>query len=127
MDRFVLTLDLRDDPAVIAAYRQYHAEAWPEVVASLRQAGVREMDIYLLGRRLVMILELAEGRELAEVMSRHASSSPRVVEWERMMKGFQQVPPGAPAGEWWTRMERVFHLPGEPASASAPVDAVRIP
>ena len=110
MLRYVLTLDLRDDPAVVAAYRQYHAEIWPEVVASLEQAGVREMEIFLLGRRLVMILELPEGREIAEVFARHASSSARVVEWERLMKTFQQPAPAAPAGEWWAVMERVFRL-----------------
>ena len=128
MDRYVLTTDLRDDPAVVAAYRKYHAEAWPEVVASLRNAGVREMDIYLLGRRLVMILELVEGANLADVIARHAASSEKVAEWERMMKGFQQAPPDAGPSDWWARMEPVFHLSGEPASApSTAAGALHIP
>jgi L-rhamnose mutarotase len=72
MTRYVLTLDLRDDPSVLAAYRNYHANAWPEVIASMREAGVREMDIHMLGRRLVMILEVDEGRQLADVFERRA-------------------------------------------------------
>ena len=37
MTRHVLTLDLRDDPATIAAYREHHRRVWPEVIASLRR------------------------------------------------------------------------------------------
>jgi L-rhamnose mutarotase len=119
MTRYVLTLDLRDDPSVLAAYRNYHANAWPEVIASMREAGVREMDIHMLGRRLVMILEVDEGRQLADVFERRASVNPRVAEWEQLMKSFQQPPPGARAGEWWAEMERVFTLPAAPRSMSS--------
>src|SRR5829696_1052456 len=110
MNRSVLTLDLRDDPAAIAAYRRHHAEAWPEVVRSLKDAGIREMDIYLLGTRLVMFVELQDGLDLKQVFEQHRSSSPRVAEWERLMQTLQQPPPGAPAGEWWAAMEPVFQL-----------------
>jgi L-rhamnose mutarotase len=127
MLRYVLTLDLRDDPAVIAAYRKYHAEAWPEVVSSLQRAGVRRLDIYLLGRRLVMILELVDGLDIRDVFERHSASSPRVAEWERLMKSLQQPAPGARPGEWWAAMEQVFQLP-DPADSMAPTtDTVRVP
>jgi L-rhamnose mutarotase len=119
MARHVLTLDLRDDPAVVAAYRRYHAEAWPEVVESIRGAGVREMDIHILGRRLVMILEIAEGVELADVFQRRASVNPKVAEWEQLMKSFQQPAPDAPGDQWWAVMERVFSLPAADLPGSA--------
>ena len=110
MNRYVLTLDLRDDPAAIAAYREYHAQVWPEVVRSLTDAGVRRMDIYLLDRRLVMVLDLQDGLDLDRVFERHASSGGRVAEWEQLMKSLQQRASGARQGEWWARMEPVFHL-----------------
>ena len=120
MPRYVLTLDLRDDPTAIAAYRRYHTEAWPEVIASLRAAGVREMDIYLLGTRLVMIVELQEGLDLTRVFATHRSLSPRVAEWERLMQTLQRPAPGAPAGEWWALMEPVFQLSRQQPSTAAP-------
>jgi L-rhamnose mutarotase len=110
MTRYVLTLDLKDDPAVIARYKAYHRNAWPEVVKSLKRVGVRAMDIYLLGRRLVMVMETKKGFSSRRDFARHAASHPRVAEWEALMKTFQEPPPGARPGELWTRMERVFHL-----------------
>ena len=112
-DRHVLTLDLKDDPATIEAYRTYHAEVWPEVASSLRNAGVLQLDIYLLGRRLVMIVELQSSRDLRRVFEEHASSHPRVVEWERLMASFQQPAPGARPGEWWGLMEPICRLSGQ--------------
>jgi L-rhamnose mutarotase len=106
----VLTINLKDDPEVIEAYRRYHREVWPEVQQSLTRVGVRRMDIHLLGRRLVMIVEMKNGTDYAAAFGRHAGSSPRVVEWERLMKSFQEPVPGAAKGEWWAVMEPVFHL-----------------
>jgi L-rhamnose mutarotase len=120
MNRHVLMLDLRDDPAAIANYRRYHAEVWPEVVRSLRTAGIRDLDIHLLGRRLVMIVELPDGLDLKRVFESHRSSHPRVAEWEELMQSLQQPAPGAPAGEWWAGMERVFQLSRQQPSAAAP-------
>ena len=115
----VLTINLKDDPEVIDEYRRYHREVWPEVQESLQRYGVRRMDIHLLGRRLVMIVEMKDGIDYAEAFKLHAASSPRVVEWERLMKSFQEPAPGAARGEWWAVMEPVFHLDegGEPAIA----------
>ena len=125
MSCYVLTIDLRDDPHAIAAYREYHAQVWPEVVSSLIDAGVRRMNIYLLDRRLVMILELQEGFDIDRVFERHAASNARVAEWERLMKSLQQPVPGARAGEWWAVMEPVFHLSTNP-SPTAPANTAPV-
>ena len=109
MTRTVLAVDLKGDPAAIHAYRQHHHEVWPEVLASLRHAGIRHMDIYLLGRRLVMIVE-TDGPDVRRCFAAHAASSPRVAEWEALMRSLQAPPPGAPPGEWWTPMEPIFSL-----------------
>ena len=111
-DRYVLTLDLKDDPAGIDAYKQHHAAVWPEVVRSLHEAGVRGLEIHALGQRLVMILELDEGLDLRRVFDRHHASGPRVAEWERLMASFQQPAPGARPDEWWAPMELVCRLFG---------------
>jgi len=57
--RYCQTLDLRDSPELIAEYRKRHsqAEAWPEILAGIREVGILEMEIYILGTRLFMIVE----------------------------------------------------------------------
>ena len=119
MTRHVLAVDLRDDPAAIAAYREHHRDVWPEVVDSLRRCGVLEMDIHLVGRRLVMIVEMRDGADYQRAFAAHVASSPRVAEWERLMKSLQEPVPGTPSGEWWTIMEPVFSLNGNGAAAHA--------
>jgi len=119
MTRHVLMADLRGDPAAIDAYKAHHREVWPEVIRSLRQAGIREMEIYLLGRHLVMIVE-TDGSDLRRCFETHAASSPRVAEWEALMKGLQQPPAGAAPGDWWASMEPLFRLePQADAQATA--------
>jgi L-rhamnose mutarotase len=108
--RSVLAVDLRDDPAAIERYEADHRQVWPEVLSSLQRAGIVNMEIYLLGRRLVMVVE-TDGRDYrACFAAHHASSDPRVMEWEALMRSLQQPPPGAPPGQWWTEMRPVFSL-----------------
>ena len=103
MNRHVLTVNLRDDPAAIRTYVDRHMQVWPEVLDSLRRAGVRTMDIYLLGRRLAMVVELEEGLDLERVFETHRAGEARVMEWERLMASLQE-------GSGWTAMEPVFHF-----------------
>lgn len=107
--RSVLAVDLKDDPAAIERYKVHHRQVWPEVLASLRRAGILKMDIYLLGRRLVMVVD-TDGQDYRRCFAAHASSHPRVVEWEALMRSLQQPSPGVLPGEWWTEMQPVFSL-----------------
>ena len=56
--RYCRTLDLRNDPELIAEYRRRHSREniWPEVMAGIREVGILEMEIYILGTRLFMIV-----------------------------------------------------------------------
>ena len=119
--RTVLAVDLKNDAAAIEIYREHHQRVWPEVLASLRRTGVRDVDIYLLGRRLVMIVE-TEGPDFRRCFAAHLVSHPRVSEWEALMRSLQEPPPGAPPGDWWARMEPVFSLEaaGDPTPTPEP-------
>jgi L-rhamnose mutarotase len=119
MKRFVLTVDLKDGPAVIEEYEAHHRAVWPEVLLSLRRIGIRAMDIYRLGRRLVMVMDTKDGFDRRRGFAAHVASDPRCAEWEELMKTYQQPPPGAKPGEVWALMEPVFHL-GPPAGARRP-------
>jgi L-rhamnose mutarotase len=107
--RYCLTLDLKDDPKLIAEYRQYHEKIWPEISRSIKESGVEEMEIYLLGRRLFMIMEVDESFSF-EAKAAIDGANPKVQEWEQLMWKFQQALPEAKPGEKWVRMERIFKL-----------------
>jgi len=109
--RYVQTMDLKDEPALIAEYRRRHSrgEAWPEIQAGIREVGILEMDIYILGTRLVMIVETPLDFDWDSAMARLATL-PRQQEWEEYMACFQDCDPTATSGEKWKMMERMFHL-----------------
>jgi L-rhamnose mutarotase len=118
MTRSVLTVDLKNDAGIVEAYRAYHQDVWPEVLASLRRAGVEAMDIFILDRRLVMVVQTG-GRGIRECFASHVASSPRVAEWEALMQSMLEPPPGAPPDTWWTAMEPIFRLRGDRTEAPA--------
>lgn len=113
MTRHVFLVNLRDDAAAIAAYRDHHQRVWPEVIESLRRAGVHAMDIHLLGRTAVMIVEVHDGVDARGAFAAHRASSPRVAEWEQLMQSLQEPSADAAPGEWWAQMETVFRLPAK--------------
>ena len=109
--RFCLTLDLKDDPALIAEYKRYHQKIWPEISQSIKDSGIEDMEIYLLGTRMFMIMEVNE-RFSFEAKGKADLHNPKVQEWEKLMWKFQQSLPEAKPGEKWLQMERIFKLDG---------------
>jgi L-rhamnose mutarotase len=116
MQRYGMSLDLRDDPATIARYKQEHKAAWPVVLRRLREVGISQMRIFLLGRHLFMYCETMDGFDPAVDFAR-CNDDPAYREWDNLMRTMQQPVPEAKAGEWWARMELVFDL-GWPARPS---------
>ena len=110
MTRHVLAVDLKDDPRIVESYLDHHRRVWPEVLCSLRATGLRGMEIFVLGRRLVMIVETDGHGDYRTIFARHAASHPRVAEWEALMKSMQQPIAEASPGEWWAQMRPVFRL-----------------
>ena len=109
--RYCLTLDLKADPNLIAEYKQYHAEgkAWPEITKSIRDSGILHMEIYLLGTRMFMIMDVSEHFSF-EAKAKADQLNPKVQEWEKLMWKFQQPLPQAAPGEKWMLMEKIFKL-----------------
>ena len=107
--RYCLTLDLKDDPGLIAEYKKYHEKIWPEITRSIRDAGIEDLEIYLLETRLFMIMEVNESFSF-EAKAKADRDNPRVQEWEQLMWKFQSPLPAAKPGEKWMLMERIFKL-----------------
>jgi len=109
--RYCQTLDLKEDQELIAEYVKRHskAEAWPEISAGIREVGILEMELYILGTRLFMIVETALDFEWEAAMSKLATLD-RQAEWEDYMSIFQNAKPGASSAEKWQLMDKIFNL-----------------
>ena len=112
MKQYCLTLDLKPDPELIEEYKNYHHRVWPEVRQSIRDSGIQTMEIYLLGNRLVMMIDAADDFSFA-AKSRADAGNAKVQEWETLMWKYQQALPQAAPGEKWMLMERIFCLTEE--------------
>jgi L-rhamnose mutarotase len=109
MKRYCFALDLRDDAALIAEYEKYHQDVWPEIINSIKDAGIGVLDIYRTGNRLFMIMEVNENFSFEKKSAADAANA-KVQEWEILMWKFQQSLPWAKAGEKWILMDKIFAL-----------------
>lgn len=113
--RHCLALDLKDDAVLIERYEAWHAAGAvpPAVIRSIRDADIRDMQIWRLGTRLFMIMETGpnfspEAKAAADLASEDVQA------WERLMWDFQQSLPGAADGEKWLAMKQIFALGDQP-------------
>ena len=110
MKKYCLALDLKDDLNLIAEYEKYHKQVWPEIIKSIKNSGIKELDIYRTGNRMFMIIEANEDFSF-EKKSKMDAADPKVQEWEELMWKFQQALPWAKPGEKWILMDKIFELP----------------
>jgi L-rhamnose mutarotase len=107
--RYCLTLDLKNDPDLIRSYEEYHRKVWPEIIVSIRESGITEMEIYRKDTRLFMVMEADESFSFERKQAMDAMNQ-KVQEWEQLMWNFQQPLNNAPPGAKWILMEPVFKL-----------------
>lgn len=109
--RYCQTLNLKNNPALIAEYRKIHSreEAWPEIRKGIREVGILEMGIYIYGCSLFMIVETPLDFNWDKAMEQ-LSQLPRQTEWEDYVSRFQECIPGSTSSEKWKLMERMFYL-----------------
>jgi L-rhamnose mutarotase len=109
MKKIALILDLKDDPKLIAEYEAYHQKVWPEILDSIRKAGIQKMEIYRYAQRLFMIMETEDDFSF-ERKATLDENNPKVQEWETLMWKYQQALPGAKPGEKWLPADLIFRL-----------------
>lgn len=109
--RYVQTMKLKDDPALIARYKARHSreQHWPIVCRGIREVGILDMQVYLCGTTLVMIVDAPVGFDWDAAMARLATL-PGQQEWEESMAEFQVCDKNATSNEKWQMMERIFHI-----------------
>ena len=109
MNRFCLALDLVNDPVLIDQYIKHHNNVWPEIIHSIKDSGIQDMQIFHVADRLFMIIEVQDGFSF-EKKNKMDGQNPYVIKWEELMSSYQKSLPIAEPGEKWTLMEKVFDL-----------------
>lgn len=110
MKKYCLALDLKENPKLIAEYEDYHKKVWPEIIESIKSAGIEKLEIYRTGNRMFMIIEASDDFSF-EKKFKSDSDNPKVGEWETLMWKFQKALPWAKTGEKWILMDKIFELP----------------
>jgi len=79
--KYYWALDLKDDPVLIEEYKVYHRSVWPEIIQSIKSAGIEEVEIYSVANRLFMIMTVNDSFSFEKKAAMDAAN-PKVQEWE---------------------------------------------
>jgi L-rhamnose mutarotase len=109
MKRYSLTLDLKNDPELILQYEEHHKKVWPEIISSIKDAGIENMEIYRYRTRLFMIMEVKDDFSFERKQKADINNA-KVQEWEELMWKYQQPLEGTAKGEKWILMDKIFEL-----------------
>jgi L-rhamnose mutarotase len=109
MKTYCLTLDLKNDPGLIGEYEEHHKKVWPQIISSIKDAGIENMQIYRYGTRLFMIMEVNDNFSFEKKQLADTNNVP-VQEWEELMWKYQQPLEGTVKGEKWMLMDKIFEL-----------------
>lgn len=109
--RYCKTMELRNDQLLIETYKKAHAKgaAWPEITQGMKEVGIIDMEIYLLGTKLFMIMDTTADFEHDKAM-KELALKPRQSEWEAHMSQFQDSSADATANQKWQLMEQIYKM-----------------
>jgi len=109
--RYCKSIELNNDPNLIEEYKQVHAmgSAWPEITSGMKEVGIIDMEIYISGTTLFMIMDTEENFNHEQAMEKLAKL-PRQSEWEAFVSKYQKSSSDASAGQKWKLLKRIYKL-----------------
>jgi len=109
--RYCKTLQLENDPSLIKEYIKLHSmgKGWPEITRGMKEVGIIDMEIYLSGTTLFMIMDTDENFEHEKAMS-ILSGLPCQAEWEATVSKYQKTDASLSAKEKWQLIARIYKL-----------------
>lgn len=109
MKKFCLTLTLKNDPHLIQEYEEHHKAVWPEIINSIKNSGIENMEIYRYGIALFMIIEVRDDFSFDKKRESDEKNK-KVQQWEELMLKYQQPFPETVNNEKWMLMNKIFEL-----------------
>ena len=109
--RYCKILTLKDDPELIKQYKTVHSinKAWPEITQGMKDVGIIDMEIYIQGNILCMIMDTVTDFDHEKAM-KELAAKPRQKEWENFVSKFQNTDSEATSAGKWSLMERVYEM-----------------
>ena len=98
---------IRVRPEKLEEYKRLHAAAWPEVLAAIHKANIRNFSIFFRDGLLLSYFEYVGDDYEADMAM--IAADPKTQEWWRHTDPCQQPVESAAEGEWWAPAEEVFH------------------
>ncbi|MFO1009941.1 MAG: L-rhamnose mutarotase [Planctomycetota bacterium] len=113
MERHGLVLRLK--PGARAEYERLHAAVWPGVLATIERCGLRNYSIFVKtlddGRDWLFAYFEYVGDDFAADLARMAADE-TTRRWWAVCEPLQEPIAARADGEWWARMQEVFHHDG---------------
>lgn len=109
--RYFKTLTLADDPKLIEEYKLLHSKekSWKVIRDGIRSVGILEMELFIYGTTVCMVMETALDFNLESAMEK-LSTLPKQQEWEDLVSVVQNASAGKTSADKWHLMERFFYL-----------------
>ena len=96
-------------PEHIPEYKRLHAAVWPEVLAAIAKANIRNYTIFLREPENLMFGYWEYHGEDFAADSAAIAADPKTQEWWALCGPLQRPLDSRGEGEWWAMMEEVFH------------------
>ncbi|MBL0372434.1 L-rhamnose mutarotase [Rhizobium sp. KVB221] len=94
----------------IEEYKRLHADVWPGVLKTIGECNIKNYSIYLKEpENLLFAYFEYHGTDYAADMAKMAAD-PVTQKWWSVCEPCQKPLETRKEGEWWARMEEVFHL-----------------
>jgi L-rhamnose mutarotase len=103
MQRIAFVMKLNEGQE--AEYLRRHAEIWPEMAAALKQAGIKNYNIFLNCLQLFAYLEVEDFKYMTEFLAQ----DPTAARWEESMQGLIQRG-NDPETNFPALLPQMFHL-----------------
>lgn len=107
MERMGFVLGIKAEH--IPEYKRIHAAVWPEILAIITRANIKNYTIYLKEpENLLFAYYEYHGTDFAKDMAK-LGAEPKMKEWWAICEPMQAPLATRKPGEWWAAMENVFH------------------
>lgn len=107
MERMGHVIQLNAD--IIDEYKRIHAAVWPAVLGAISDSNIRNYTIFLKEpENLLFAYWEYHGTDFSADMAQ-MKLVPEMLEWWKITDPMQVPFETRQAGEWWARMENVFH------------------
>jgi L-rhamnose mutarotase len=109
--RYCKCLNLKNNPQLIEEYKKLHdiGMAWPEITSGMKEVGILDMEIYISGTNLFMIMDTKADFNHEQAMAKLAKL-PRQSEWESLVSKYQQTSSETTAEQKWKLLERIYKM-----------------